>query len=102
MWITSRNLAYERFANLYKDALQTYFPIKTAKGLYPEIELEDEKMVNGKLRKAKGKNMLQVTPEMLKGDIYVDVYTNTTAPTINMVDRQLKLELVQAVGAIAQ
>jgi hypothetical protein len=39
---------------------------------------------------------------MLRGDIYVDVHTNTTAPTINAVDRQQKLDLLNTVGQIAQ
>jgi len=26
VWLTNRDLAYERLANLYKDLLQTYFP----------------------------------------------------------------------------
>jgi len=30
LWLTNRDLALERFANLYKDLLQTYFPRKTA------------------------------------------------------------------------
>ena len=38
---------------------------------------------------------------MLRGDISIDVYTNTTAPTINAVDRQQKLDLLNAVGTIA-
>ena len=43
-----------------------------------------------------------MTPEILRGDISIDVYTNTTAPTINAVDRQQKLDLLNAVGGIAQ
>lgn len=58
-------------------------------------------MVNGKFRKKKGKSVFQVTPEILRGDISIDVYTNTTAPTINAVDRQQKLDLLNAVGGIA-
>jgi len=30
VWLQNRDFAYERFANLYKDLLQTYFPRKTA------------------------------------------------------------------------
>jgi hypothetical protein len=44
--------------------------------------------------------MLEVTPEKLQGDIYVDVYTNTTAPTINAVMIQQKMEFAQAIPAI--
>jgi len=46
--------------------------------------------------------MFQVTPELLRGDIFIDVHTNTTAPTINAVDRQQKLDLLETVGQIAQ
>lgn len=30
VWLQNRDLAFERFANLYKDLLQIYFPRKTA------------------------------------------------------------------------
>ena len=101
VWLTNRDLANERFADLYKDLLQTYFPRKNAEGLYPTIEIEGEQLVNGKFRKKKGKSIFEVTPEILRGDISIDVYTNTTAPTINAVDRQQKLDLLNAVGTIA-
>jgi hypothetical protein len=29
VWLMNRDMAFERFANLYKDLLQTYFPLKT-------------------------------------------------------------------------
>lgn len=102
VWLLNRDLAYERFANLYKDLLQTYFPRKTAEGVYPKIETEDEKLEsNGKFRKKKWKYTFEVTPELLRWDIYIDVYTNTTAPTINAVDREQKLQFVTAIGNIA-
>lgn len=44
--------------------------------------------------------MLEVTPEKLQGDIYVDVYTNTTAPTINAVAIQQKMEFANAMPTI--
>lgn len=40
VWLTNRDLANERFADLYKDLLQKYFPRKNAEGLYPVIEIE--------------------------------------------------------------
>jgi len=46
--------------------------------------------------------MLEVTPEKLQGDIYVDVFTNTTASTINAVAQQQKLDFAQSVPAIVQ
>ena len=106
VWLENRDLAYERFADLYKDALQTYFPRKNAEGLYPEIEIEDEELVdnNGEkyFKKRKGNYTFQVTPDILRGDLYVDVYTNTSAPTINAVERQLKLDFMNSIGTMAQ
>lgn len=106
VWLMNRDLANERFADLYKDLLQTYFPRKTAEGLYPEIEIEGEELIGEgdkqKFRKKKGTSTFRVTPEMLRGDIFIDVHTNTTAPTINAVDRQQKLDLLNTVGQIAQ
>lgn len=101
VWLTNRDLANERFADLYKDLLQKYFPRKNAEWIYPTIEIEWEALVNGKFRKKKWKSVFEVTPEMLRGDISIDVYTNTTAPTINAVDRQQKLDLLNTVGTIA-
>lgn len=106
VWLENRDLAYERFADLYKDALQTYFPRKNAEGLYPEIEIEDEELVdnNGEkyFKKKKGNYTFEVTPDILRGDLYVDVYTNTSAPTINAVERQLKLDFMNSIGTMAQ
>lgn len=101
VWLTNRDLANERFADLYKDLLQRYFPRRDADWLYPTIEIEGEQMVNWKFRKKKWKSIFEVTPEIIRGDISIDVYTNTTAPTINAVDRQQKLDLLNAVGTIA-
>ena len=110
-WLTNRDLAYERFADLYKDALQTYFPRKDAEWLYPIIETEDEVYEEknnkkwekkGKFRKKKGNHMLNVTPESLRGDIYVDAHTNTTATTINAVDKEQKMQFMNAAWSMAQ
>ena len=106
VWLTNRDLAFERFANLYKDLLQKYFPRKTAEGLYPRIEVDWEKLVweweKSKFIKSKGKHIFEVTEEILRWDMYVDVYTNTTAPTINAVDKAQKLDLLNTIGQISQ
>lgn len=106
VWFANRDLAFERFANLYKDLLQTYFPRKTADWLYPEIEIDWEKLTwkwdKAKFKKIKWKSTFQVTPEILRWDIFIDVYTNVNAPTINAVDREQKLQFLNAVGSIAQ
>ena len=102
VWLTNRDLAYERFADLYKDLLQKYFPRKTAEWIYPKIEIEWEELRNWKFRKKKGKSVFEVSPEMLTWDIFIDVFTNTTAPTINAVDKQQKLDLLNSISAISQ
>jgi hypothetical protein len=43
-----------------------------------------------------------VTPEILRGNLTIDVHTNLTAPTINAVDRAQKLEMVNSLANIAQ
>lgn len=102
VWLTNRDLALERFADLYKDALQTYFPRQTAEWVFPEIEIEWEQLQWDKFVKKQWKSIFQVTPEILRWDIYVDVYTNTNAPTINAVDRQLKMEFFTWIQNIIQ
>ena len=99
--LTNRDLANERFADLYKDLLQKHFPKQDAEWLYPTIEVEDEELSGEgekiRFRKKKWKSIFEVTPEILRGDIYIDVHTNTTAPTINAVDRKQKMEFLSAI-----
>lgn len=94
LWLTNRDLAYERIADLHKDNLKRFFPTSTAEGIIPEIEIEGEKFdkANNKFKKAKGTSMFEVTAEQLEWDIYTDVYTNTTAPQINAVAKEQKME----------
>ena len=102
IWLMNRDFAYERLADLYKDLLQTYFPIKTVEWIYPEVEIEWGEFRKGKFRKKKGKSVFEVTPETIRWDIQIDVYTNTTAPTINVVDRQQKIELLNSIANVTQ
>lgn len=44
VYLTNRDLAFERLANLHKDNLQRFFPKKDANGIFPEIEIEDEEL----------------------------------------------------------
>ena len=46
--------------------------------------------------------MFEVTPELLRWDIMIDVYTNINAPTINAVDRQQKLDFLTTLWTISQ
>lgn len=106
--LTNRDLAFERLANLLKDLIQTYFPKKDAEWLYPIIEADDEELVPWewekptKFRKKKGKSIFQVTPELLRGNIYIDVYTNTNATTISAVDREQKSKFFNDIGIMGQ
>lgn len=100
VWLTNRDLAYERFADLHKDNLQRFFPLKDAQWLFPQIKTEWVEVANGKVKEKKWEYMLEVTPELLQGDIYIDVFTNTTMSTINAVAQQQKLEFAQSVPNI--
>ena len=100
--LLNRDFAYERLADLFKDLLQTYFPIKTLEWAYPEIEIEWAELKGKKFRKKKGKSIFKVTPETIRGNVMIDVYTNATAPTINVVDREQKMQLVKSIADISQ
>lgn len=40
--------------------------------------------------------MLEITPEIMRAEgIYIDVYTNTSLPTINAVEREQKMNLMK-------
>lgn len=104
VWLMNRDFAYERLADQFKDLLQIYFPLKTVEWIYPEIEIKwakfDDK--SKKFKKRKWSSVFKVTPESIRGDIQVDVFTNTTAPTINVVDREQKLQLINSLAGMAQ
>jgi hypothetical protein len=112
VYLTNRDLAFERLANLHKDNLQRFFPKKDADGIYPVIEIEDEELKDvpqpdstsiKKFVPSKGsKNTFEVTPELLRGDIYIDVFTNINRPTSNIAARQAKLEFLQSIPVMAQ
>lgn len=112
VYLTNRDIAFERLANLHKDNLQRFFPKKDADGLYPLIEIEDEELkdvpqewnvVVKKFVPNKGvKDTFRVTPELLRGDIYIDVYTNINRPTSNIAERQAMTEALGALPSIVQ
>jgi len=81
-------------------------PTCAAGNIKIEIEDEEYKPWEGgkpwKFRKKKGKHIFEVTPDMLRGDIFIDVYTNATAPTINAVDREQKLQFMTSAWQLAQ
>lgn len=105
--LTNRDLAYERYANLMKDLIQTRFPKKDWNWLYPMLETEWEKLLTKsdwttKFKKQKWTYLFECTPEILRWDIYIDVYTNTNSTTINAVDREQKLDLLNKLWAMGQ
>lgn len=106
VWLTNRDLAFERLANLHKDNLQRFFPLKDAEWLRPIIEIEDTTVIDNqdgtkKFMESKWETWIfEVTPEMLRGDIYIDVFTDTTKPPSNMADRQAKLEFAQSLSPL--
>lgn len=109
VYFLNRDLAYERLANLHMENLQKFFPKKDAEGLYPMLESEDEeysatkqKGKQWKFIKKKGKYPFRVTPEMLRGNAYIDVHTNVNLPTINAVERQQKLEVLRDMKAVVE
>lgn len=107
VWLTNRDLAMERFANLYKDLLQTEYTKKDANWLYPQLEIDGQQLITKddgtqKFKSIKGKSMFECTPEILRGDIMIDAYTNTNAATINAVDREQKKDYLTTMTNIAQ
>ncbi len=116
VWLMNRDLAFERFANLHKDNLQNWFAVKDDNGNYPRLAIMDEKLSTTEEQGAEGevmqmqkyipekgnKDIIEVTPEMLKGEIYIDVFTNVNRPTSNIADRQAKLEFSTQLPAVMQ
>jgi hypothetical protein len=102
--ITNRDEAYQRMANQQLDNIMMYYPRKMARAIvaidenneptetpepsYPTIEMEGKKVSGKKLVKTEGKTLFEVTPEVIRGDIGVEVYTNLNTPTINEVEKQ--------------
>jgi hypothetical protein len=109
VWLYNRDMAYVRLAWLLKDQIQTWFPVKDAEWLYPELEIdwfeiEEWKGENqSKYRKKKGKNMFQATPKLIREwKMRIEAITNTSAPTIGAVDREQQKQFYIDAGVIAQ
>lgn len=104
VWLTNRDLAFERLANLHMENLVKFFPRKTAEWLYPELEIEDYDVAedNGIVYNKWSSGLLSITPEALQGEVYVDVYTNISRPPSDIADRQSKLEFVQTATPLMQ
>ena len=101
VYFRNRDLAFERLANLHMDNLQKFFPRKNADWLLPTVELDWEMLKDGELVKKKWKHILEITPEILRWQTYMDVHTNINATTISAVDRQQKMDFLKDVWQIA-
>lgn len=103
LWLTNRDLAYERIADLHKDNLKKFFPKKDAEWLFKKIESEDEKYDanSKKFIKSKGTHLFEVTPEMLEDDIYTDVFTTSSVPTIDAVKKEEMRILSRDIAGLA-
>lgn len=106
VWLRNRDYARERLANLHKDNLQRFFPRKDMNGNYPVVrtEWEEYNTASNKFIKSKtGDGVLEVTPEILRTEwVYIDVFTNTAATTINAIDREQRQNFLLAVPNIVQ
>ncbi len=114
----NRDNAFERLANLHKDNIQMFYPIKLVRELvpldkddkpteeikptFPKIQIEGEEYKGGRFRKSSRSSMFEVTPERIRGSIKMDVYTDLNAPTINEVEKAQKMEFFTTLQAISQ
>lgn len=105
---TNRDYAFERLGNLHKDNIQMFYPMKLVRQLvelddddkpkeevkptYPKIQIEWEEYKGGRFVKTSKSSMFEVTPERIRWDIKLDVYTDLNAPTINEVEKAQKME----------
>lgn len=105
VWLTNRDLALERMANQHMENLVRFFPRKTAEWLFPELEISDYELTEdetGIMWKQWSSWLVQITPELLEWDTYIDVYTNVSRPPSDIANRQSKLEFAQALWTIVQ
>lgn len=111
VWLTNRDMAFERMADQHMENLVRFFPREIAEGITPEIEIKDyevqeEADENGEMKQSivwkKGSSgLLAITPELMQGETYIDVYTNVSRPVSDIANRQSKLEFAQSIGEIA-
>lgn len=109
VWLKRRDDDNFRLAQLLKDQIMTFFPVKDANDLYPELEIDWAELIQtepwkpDRYKKKKGKSTFQVTPEILRGArMRIEATTNTSAPTIGAVDREQQKQFYIDAGMIAQ
>ena len=112
--LKNRDEAFERLANLHKDNLQMFYPIKLVRQLvkinkdnkpmekaektYPEIEVP--KMKGKKFGKTKEKQIFQVKPEDIRWEIKIEVSTDLNASTIAEVEKEQKMDFYRRVWEV--
>lgn len=112
----NRDSAFERLANLHKDNLQLFYPLKLVRKMvaidkndkpieevekeYPQIQIP--KIKGNKFVTNGEEQLFEITPEAIRGSVNIDVSTDLNAPTINEVDKEMKKAFFLDAGAIAQ
>lgn len=102
--ITTRDAALQRVANMHLDNIQMYYPRKMVRELvpvddnleptedvektYPTVEAKGMKIKKDKYITTEETSLIEVTPEVIRGQVGVKVYTNLNAPTINEVEKE--------------
>lgn len=109
-WMKNRDMSAERKSDILQDLIQRYYWVDKSRRLVdslenykpetPEIEL-DGKKYNGNSKKftktPEGtKSKLTVSQDMLKGELYVDVFTNDSTSTSNAIHRENVLQFMQS------
>jgi hypothetical protein len=100
--LMNRDAAYERLAELTMHNIQMFFPMKvidqtSGEKRYPEIQLEGERIIDGKVVKSAQDTKYPVTPESIRGDYSMEVYTDLNAPTMNEIEKAQKLEFFSTI-----
>ena len=114
--LKNRDLAFERLANLHKDNLQMFYPLKLVRKLvkvdddnnkmedveseYPTIEIP--KLKGKRFAKWNEKQVFEVTPEDIRWSFKIEVSTDLNAPTINEVEKEQKMAFFSNVSNLTQ
>jgi len=114
--LKNRDEAFERLANLMKDNYQLFYPLKIVRQLvninednepiedieatYPTIETNTIK--NNKFSNWTEKQIFEVTPEVIRWQIKLDVSTDLNVNTINEVEKAQKIEFFTSIAWLSQ
>ena len=60
----------------------------------PTLTLEGEDVKDGKIIKKAGKRTVQITPEDIRANLKMEVYTDFNAPTLNEVRKEQTMQFV--------